>query len=142
MTDEPTEQTGPTDEELVDALAQAMLQIAQSVVASGQEPALVLKCMSRALIELDRLAAVEQHRELQAAPAHGKALVALDMLLDALGMMRVQTPERLDGYTLDEPFGQMLGTVRAAVQSHWQMLTEKTNPASRLILPGRNGHGH
>lgn len=126
-----------TDEDIMSICAEHITNVLQGVVAAGVSPQRALKCASRALVELDMLAAHDQHRDLWAAPAHGSAITGLDLLDAALLTMKVQSPGRIDGYSLAEMYGRMLAQVRASVEQHWKMLEKGGGP--RLIKPGENG---
>lgn len=126
-----------TDEQIVGLVAEHLINVLEAVCASGVDSSRALKCASRALVELDLLDAQDKHRDLQAAPAHGAAMTALEMLDTALATMLVQTPGRIEGFPLTEMFGQGLAAVRSAVEQHWKMLEQGGGP--RIITPGENG---
>lgn len=132
----------PSDVELISIVGEHLVNLFAALNAAGVPPGRSLACASRALVELDQLAAADQGREFQAAPFHAEALVALDMLTKVLPMMQYRSPADLTPTSLLDIHGQTLALLREQVQQHWRSLIEKerTGGVNRLIVPGRNGH--
>lgn len=128
-----------TDGQIVGVIAEHLVTLFEALGGNGIAPERSLRCASRALIDLDTLAAEAGNRLLEAAPTHGEAILALDLLEKSLALLTTTGAAALQPTPLLAPFQATLGAIRTAVQDHWMALSNGQGMTPKLWLPNGNG---
>lgn len=128
-----------SDDEIEAVIAEHMLNLLQAIVTNGIDPHRVLKLASKAIVDIDQLAAKDERRPQIASPLHDLGLHSIDELERALKGMRVRDPVRIEGYTLHEVLARQLEQMRLMVVNHYEHARSAASAPAKLILPGSPG---